>query len=74
MVSAPGCRNELLNSAKLFLADRAADYEHIGLWAIRLHFTTENAFECVTVAELYLKGGNYTPVVYTLGLYYRDVE
>ena len=30
VVSAPGCRNELLNSQKLFLADRAADYRRIG--------------------------------------------
>ena len=33
VVSAPGCRNELLNSQKLFLADKAADYRRIGLWA-----------------------------------------
>ena len=56
VVSAPGCRNELLNSQKLFLADKAADYRRIGLWAQRLLFTTENPRECVQVAQRYLKG------------------
>ena len=74
VVQAPGCRNEVLNSAKLFLADKAADYEKLGLWAVRLYFTTENAFECATVAERYLHGGAYSPGAYTRGLYYRDVE
>ena len=74
VVSAPGCRNEILNSAKLFLADKQADYEKIGLWAVRLYFTTENAFECAAVTERYLHGGSYEPGEYTRGLYYRDVQ
>ena len=74
VVSAPGCRNELLNSQKLFLADRAADYRRIGLWAQRLLFTTENPRECVQVAQRYLEQGSWTPNEYTRGLYYRDVE
>lgn len=74
VVSAPGCRNELLNSQKLFLADKAADYRRIGLWAQRLLFTTENPRECVQVAQRYLEQGSWTPNEYTRGLYYRDVE
>ena len=74
VVSAPGCRNELLNSQKLFLADRAADYRRIGLWAQRLLFTTENPRECVQVAQRYLEQGSWAPNEYTRGLYYRDVE
>ena len=74
VVSAPGCRNELLNSQKLFLADRAADYRRIGLWAQRLLFTPENPRECVQVAQRYLEQGSWTPNEYTRGLYYRDVE
>ena len=74
VVSAPGCRNELLNSQKLFLADRPADYRRIGLWAQRLLFTTENPRECVQVAQRYLEQGSWTPNEYTRGLYYRDVE
>ena len=74
VVPAPGCRNELLNSQKLFLADRAADYRRLGLWAQRLLFTTENPRECVQVAQRYLEQGSWSPNEYTRGLYYRDVE
>ncbi len=74
VVRAFGCRNEILNSSKLFLADKAADYKRAGLWAIRLQFTTENPLECVQVTERYLGRGSYTPNNYTRGLYYRDVE
>ena len=74
VVSAPGCRNELLNSQKLFLADKAADYRRLGLWAQRLLFTTENPRECVQVAQRYLEQGSWAPNEYTRGLYYRDVE
>ena len=74
VVKAPGCRNELLNSQKLFLADKAADYRRIGLWAQRLLFTTETPDECVQVTRRYLDQGNWSPSEYTRGLYYRDVE
>ncbi len=74
VVKAWGCRNEILNANKLFLADKAADYLHLGLWAIRLRFTTENPLECVQVLERYLDKGPYTPNNFTRGLYYRDVE
>ena len=74
VVRAYGCRNEILNANKLFLADKAQDYRRAGLWAIRLMFTTENPMECVQVMERYLGLGPYTPNNYTRGLYYRDVE
>ena len=75
VIPAPGCRSEILNSSKLFLADREKDYEGLGLWAICLLFTTENAFDCVSVTERYMKGGIYEPGgLHTRGLYYRDVE
>ena len=32
MVKAPGCRNEILNAKKLFLADKQADYRRAGIW------------------------------------------
>jgi len=70
----PGCRNVVLNSKKLFLADRDQDYMHIGLWGVRLGFTTENARECREVLERYLGLGGYEPGGYTRGLYYRGVE
>lgn len=74
VVKAPGHRNEILNSQKLFLADKGADYQTLGLWAQRLMFTTENPRECVQVAERYLDRGDWTPNEYTRGLYYRGVE
>ena len=74
VVKAPGCRNEILNCQKLFLADRQGDYQRIGLWAQRLMFTTETADECARVAERYRGAGDWTPGEYTRGLYYRDVE
>ena len=47
VVKAPGCRNEILNSKKLFLADKAGDWQRLGLWSGRLMFTTENARDTV---------------------------
>ena len=74
VVKAWGCRNEILNSKKLFLADKAGDLRRLGLWALRLVFTTESPPECVRVLERYLGQGSYQPNEYTRGLYYRDVE
>ncbi len=74
VVKARGCRNELLNAKKLFLADKQGDYQRLGLWGTRLMFTTENPRECVQVTERYLERGPYEPNDYTRGLYYRDVQ
>lgn len=74
VVKAYGCRNEILNAKKLFLADKQADWGKIGLWAARLQFTTENPAECVRVVERYLGRGNFAPNEITRGLYYRAVE
>ncbi|MBO5340499.1 MAG: U32 family peptidase [Oscillospiraceae bacterium] len=74
VVKAYGCRNEILNAKKLFLADKRADWEKLGLWAARLQFTTENAVECVQVMERYLGLGRSEPNEITRGLYYRAVE
>ena len=69
-----GCRNEIFNSRKLFLADKAKDYEHAGLWGVRLLFTTENSRECVQVVRRYQGEGTYAPNEFTRGLYYRGVD
>ena len=74
VVKAWGCRNEILNSKKLFLADKRKDWQKLGLWGARLMFTTENAIECAQVLERYLDQGKYQPNDFTRGLYYRDVE
>ncbi len=69
-----GCRSVVLNSKKLFLADRAGDYLTSGLWGVRLAFTTENAIECANIVNRYLNLNDYEPSSYTRGLYYRGVE
>lgn len=73
VVKAWGCRNEILNAKTLFLADKAADYARLGLWAVRLSFTTETPAECVQVLDRYRGTGRYQPSAHTRGLYYRDV-
>ena len=74
MERAWGCRNEILNANKVFLADKAADWKRAGLRAIRLLFTTENGVECVQVLERYLGRGKYQPNDFTRGLYYQHAE
>ena len=74
VMKAYGCRNTVLNSKKLFLADKRGDTSTIGLWAERLFFTTENSAECVQVLRRYMGLEDYEPVSITRGLYYRGVE
>ena len=74
VIKAWGCRNEILNSKKVFLADKQKDWQKLGLWGARLMFTTENALECAQVLERYMNQGKYQPNDFTRGLYYRDVE
>jgi len=69
-----GCRNILLNSKKLYTADKHHAKSAIGLWAERLSFTTENALECVSVMKRYMGLIEYEPTGYTRGLYYRGIE
>ncbi len=74
VVKSFGCRNTVLNSQKLFLADKKNDYQSIGLWGARLSFTTENASECAVITESYMGKNDYVPAGFTRGLYYRGVE
>ncbi len=67
-------RTVLLNSQKLFLADKKEDYEQIGLSAIRLFFTTENTRECQDIVRKYTNGDKKPMPNTTRGLYYRGVE
>ena len=73
VVKAPGCRSEILNSRKLFLADKP-EWKHAGLTYARLMFTTENPWECVQALERYMGKSDWAPSQYTKGLYYRGVE
>ena len=69
-----GCRNVLLNSKKLFMADKRRTISSLGIWAERLYFTTENALECVTVLKRYMGLSDFTPPGYTRGVFYRTEE
>ena len=68
-----GCRNEIQNSAPLFLADKE-DYRRCGLARARLRFTTETPQECAAIARRYQGQGGWTPDNFTRGLFYRGVE
>lgn len=68
-------RNVILNSQKIFLADKKSEYESLGVRYARLMFTTENPRECVKVLERYMGvDESWAPSVYTRGLYRRGVE
>lgn len=69
-----GGRSELFNAKTLYLADRQADYQGLGLWGARLSFTTEAADACVAILRSYLGEGAAAPQDLTRGLYYRRVE
>jgi len=69
-----GCRNTLLHSKKLFLADKYKAYATLGLWAQRLNFTTENAIECVSILSRYMRKGNYSPTGFTRGVYFKGTS
>lgn len=69
-----GCRNVIYNAHKLYLADKRDDLYALGLWGLRMLFTTESPRECVEVAKGYLGLTDYKPNVLTRGLCYRGVD
>lgn len=68
------CRSVLLNGKKLYWLDRKNDLARLGLWAIRLQFTTENPREVDQVLDWYRTGGEFLPGGYTRGLYLRGLN
>ncbi|MEE1329456.1 MAG: DUF3656 domain-containing protein [Oscillospiraceae bacterium] len=68
------CRSVLLNGKKLSWLDRQDDFSKLGLWAIRLYFTTENAREVDRIISDYLDPQPFDPGACTRGLYLRGVE
>ena len=68
------CRSVLLNGKKLSWLDRQEDLTRLGLWAVRLYFTTENAREVDRVIGDYLNPAPFDPGSCTRGLYLRGVE
>ena len=68
------CRSVLLNGKKLNWLDRQEDLRRLGLWAIRLYFTTENAKEVDSVLSAWQTPGPFDPGACTRGLYLRGLE
>ena len=68
------CRSVLLNGKKLNWLDRQDDLARLGVWAVRLSFTTENEREVDRILEDYLNPAPFDPGACTRGLYLRGVE
>ena len=68
------CRSVLLNGRKLSWLDRQDDLAKLGVWAIRLYFTTENSRETDRVLADYLNPEPFDPGACTRGLYLRGVD
>ena len=68
------CRSILLNGKKLNWLDRQEDLSRLGLWAVRLYFTTENAKEVDQVLSAYRDRAPFDPGACTRGLYLRGLE
>ncbi|MDR1691864.1 MAG: hypothetical protein LBR72_00750 [Oscillospiraceae bacterium] len=58
------------DSHKLWMEPHRKQWRHIGLWAARLDFATENAKECVQIAAAFLGRGEFQePNTTTVGFY-----
>ena len=68
------CRSVIYNGKKLYLLDKQAELRNLGLWALRLQFTTENPMEVDSVLSGLRGGAVFDPGACTRGLYYRGVE
>ena len=68
------CRTVLLNSKKLSWLDRQNDLAKLGIWAMRLYFTTENAREVDVVLSGIANPPAFDPGACTRGLYLRGLE
>jgi putative protease len=68
------CRTVLLNGKKLNWLDRYEDLSKLGLWAVRLYFTTENAREVDQVLGSIANPPAFDPGACTRGLYLRGLE
>ncbi len=68
------CRSVLLNGKKLSWLDRQKDLARLGLWALRLYFTTENPQEVDFVLASCSSPAAFDPGACTRGLYLRGLD
>ena len=68
------CRSVLLNGKKLSLMDRREELSRLGLWGLRLYFTTENPKEVDRCLRDFMSGAPFEPGSCTRGLYLRGLD
>ncbi len=68
------CRSVLLNGKKLSLLDRQEDLHRLGLWGLRLYFTTENSREVDRCLRDFVNAAPFEPGSCTRGLYLRGLD
>ena len=68
------CRSVVLNGKKLNWLDRREDLNRLGLWALRLYFTTENPREVDQILSCWDRPVPFDPGACTRGLYLRGLE
>ena len=68
------CRSVLLNGKKLSMLDRLEELQRLGLWGLRLYFTTENQKEVDRILADYTRPAPFDPGACTRGLYLRGIE
>ena len=69
-----GCRSEIENGKILYLADKARDWQSLGLRYACLRFTTESPEDCVRMLRAYQGEAVDVPENITRGLFYRGAE
>jgi len=74
MKDGDSCRSILLNGKKLNWLDRQHDLDKLGLWAMRLSFTTENPREVDLVLASIQNPQPFDPGSSTRGLYLRGLD
>ena len=68
------CRSVLLNGKKLSMLDRLEELQRLGLWGLRLYFTTENQKEVDRVLADWRNPAPFDPGACTRGLYLRGID
>ncbi len=68
------CRSVILNGKKLYLLDKKSELRELGLWALRMAFTTENPAEIDGVLAAWQGNAYFEPGGCTRGLFLRRVE
>ena len=68
------CRTVILNGKKLYWLDKREEWAGLGLYGLRLLFTTENPREVDRALAAWSSKTSFDPGSFTRGLYVRGVE